>query len=188
MAARQGHKKMFTLLLAKSRQVMWSYGPITCARYPLTEIDTTSTVASRDADENYALRYAHPGWKGRRIGALEMLLIYRHRDMLLLPVISQILEDKWDRFRTASDDAHRPTITSPMRNARFDYHSTPLFPPHTHKDTPHTHAHTHARTHARTHALAHTYTHARTHARTLTHALTCPTAASSTRTLWCGWW
>ena len=40
LAATMAHKEMYNHLIEKEREVYWVYGDVTCAAYPLDNIDT----------------------------------------------------------------------------------------------------------------------------------------------------
>ena len=76
-AARGGYQEMFNFLLERICVTEWSYGPVTCKRMPLLEIDTKQR---------------------ERPGALEEIAEQGHLDLLCLPLIQELLQRKWDCF------------------------------------------------------------------------------------------
>ena len=76
-AARGGYEEMFNFLLERICVTEWSYGPVTCKRMPLMEIDTKQR---------------------ERPGALEEIVEQGHLDLLCLPLIQELLQRKWDCF------------------------------------------------------------------------------------------
>jgi transient receptor potential cation channel subfamily V protein 6 len=76
-AARSGYQEMFNFLLERICVTEWSYGPVTCKRMPLMEIDTKQR---------------------ERPGALEEIVEQGHLNLLCLPLVQELLQRKWDCF------------------------------------------------------------------------------------------
>lgn len=76
-AARFGHADMFNYLLGRIVVTEWAYGPVTCQRVPLRDVDTKQRA-------------------GR--GALEEIVENGHMELLCLPLMQELLQRKWDCF------------------------------------------------------------------------------------------
>ena len=94
MAAHQGKKRMFEFVLFEQRSVLWSYGPITLARYPLAEIES----AGGDSAKQRYLKPKHSHAAVRAPTALRLIVEKGHTELLLLPIVQRLLEDKWIGF------------------------------------------------------------------------------------------
>ena len=60
LAAQQGQRDMFNFMLEHQREVNWTYGPITFAKYPLREIDSAGGYMHTRADGTMEPRYLNP--------------------------------------------------------------------------------------------------------------------------------
>ena len=94
MAAHQGKKKMFEFVLFEQRSVLWSYGPITLARYPLAEIES---AGGNSATQRY-LKPKRSRAVVRAPTALRLIVEKGHTELLLLPIVQRLLDDKWNGF------------------------------------------------------------------------------------------
>ncbi|XP_013388391.1 transient receptor potential cation channel subfamily V member 6 isoform X1 [Lingula anatina] len=84
LASKLGRHKLFTEILEESSIEMWRYSNVTCALYPLLDIDTISPTG--DTNWNSALVYIIEGQTDE------------HLDMLEGGVIRQLLDEKWKTF------------------------------------------------------------------------------------------
>lgn len=75
-AARSGFRDMFEFLIERSCVTEWSYGPVTCKRMPLYEVDTSNGSKS----------------------ALKEIVDNDHEDLLELPLIRELIQRKWDVY------------------------------------------------------------------------------------------
>ena len=76
-AARHGFKDMYGHILGRTCVTEWSYGPVTCRRMPLSDVDT------RQGD-------------GR--GALLEIVENGHTELLELPLMQELVQRKWDCY------------------------------------------------------------------------------------------
>ena len=78
-AARNGYTEMFEFLLERSCVTEWSYGPVTCKRMPLFDVDTRP---------------------GKRVNtcALSEIVENGHEELLELPLIQELVQRKWDCY------------------------------------------------------------------------------------------
>ena len=76
-AARSGYENMFNFQLERLCVTEWAYGPVTCQRMPLLDIDTKQR-------------------KGR--SALDHIVECGHINLLCLPLIQELLQRKWDVY------------------------------------------------------------------------------------------
>ena len=68
---------MYEHILEKIRQVMWIYGKVTCAGYPLKDIDTISE--NGEINKNSVLN----------------IVVYGVREISEISIIYRYLEDDW---------------------------------------------------------------------------------------------
>ena len=76
-AARSGFKDMFEFLLNRTCITEWAYGPVTCQRMPLLDVDTRQRKGT---------------------GALAEIVANGHLDLLSIPLIQELLQRKWDFY------------------------------------------------------------------------------------------
>lgn len=76
-AAKYGHCEIFEHMLTATCEVQWSYGPVTCMWFPLEDVDYIA---------------------GHKSGAIEHIVQEGHLDLLMLPLIQEVLTKKWDSF------------------------------------------------------------------------------------------
>lgn len=76
-AARSGFKDMFEFLLNRTCITEWAYGPVTCQRMPLLDVDTRQRIGT---------------------GALAEIIANGHLDLLSIPLIQELLQRKWDFY------------------------------------------------------------------------------------------
>jgi len=76
--ASHGYLEMFNFLIDRLCVTEWSYGPVTCRRVPLLDIDTKQRATGRCA--------------------LEHIVERGHIDLLGLPIIQELLQRKWDVY------------------------------------------------------------------------------------------
>lgn len=74
---------MFDLLLRKSCKTNWTFGPVKCTWLPLRGIDFVSE---------------HDGWPKEESCALYHIIKENRAELLMVPLIQELLEQKWDRF------------------------------------------------------------------------------------------
>eukprot|EP00736_Rhodelphis_marinus_P003315 Rmarinus@m.9877 len=114
LAAKLGMKEMVATMIEMSKEVVWSYGPVTCAAFPLDEIDSLADTADRGLSfgriyekgiSRRSLVSAEPAYKPmfkkrvqRRLGALSSIVAERHLELLQVPFISAMLKEKWRQF------------------------------------------------------------------------------------------
>jgi len=86
LATRRGSKRMFNCILVKSKQQLWSYGPVTCSRYPLTSLDIPVKTSQSNLEHS------------------ALYLIVRNKNFKLInhPLVIYLLEEKWRRFARTS--------------------------------------------------------------------------------------
>lgn len=82
LAAKLGRKKMFDYLLEERMQSLWSFGPVTCVIYPLDELDD---LHSKVEEKFYD-------------GAVEIIVVNSHFELLMNPRIIALLDKKWKAF------------------------------------------------------------------------------------------
>lgn len=76
-AARHGFKDMYGHILGRTCVTEWSYGPVTCQRMPLLDVDTR---------------------QGDARGALLEIVENGHTELLELPLMQELLQRKWDCY------------------------------------------------------------------------------------------
>lgn len=84
LAANLGQKDMFSFLLEETKQMQWTYGPVSCFIYPLQELDLH---ISKEGDHSPVLP-----------GALELIMNNAHVELLMHPRMIDLVKQKWDRF------------------------------------------------------------------------------------------
>jgi len=97
LAAKIGCKRMFQKMLALEQKVMWVYPPITCVGHPLRHLDSSRFYAKGDASAGPRCSSFWRSSTSRR-GAIEIIMEMRHLHMLTLPVVADLLTQKWDCF------------------------------------------------------------------------------------------
>ncbi|XP_048774116.2 transient receptor potential cation channel subfamily V member 5-like isoform X10 [Ostrea edulis] len=83
LAATLTRKEMYEHILEKIRQVCWIYGNVTCAGYPLKDIDTISETG--DINRNSALNLVVYGTEDGHLDMMDGLIV-------------ELLKDKWKTF------------------------------------------------------------------------------------------
>ncbi|CAF1077152.1 unnamed protein product [Adineta steineri] len=83
LAAVKAHKEMFDHILQKTRTIYWQYGNVTCAGYPLDDIDTIGKNGSLNDTSALSIIV-----RGESAGHLDMM------DGLIV----QLLNEKWRTF------------------------------------------------------------------------------------------
>ncbi|CAF1428841.1 unnamed protein product [Adineta ricciae] len=83
LAATKAHKDMFDHILQKTRTIYWQYGNVTCAGYPLDDIDTIGKDGSLNDTSALSIIV-----RGESAGHLDMM------DGLIV----QLLNEKWRTF------------------------------------------------------------------------------------------
>ncbi|CAF5185716.1 unnamed protein product, partial [Rotaria magnacalcarata] len=83
LAAVKAHKDMFDHILQKTRTIYWQYGNVTCAGYPLDDIDTIGKDGSLNDTSALSIIV-----RGESAGHLDMM------DGLIV----QLLNEKWRTF------------------------------------------------------------------------------------------
>ncbi|KAK3087949.1 hypothetical protein FSP39_012710 [Pinctada imbricata] len=83
LAAVLARKSMYEHILEKIRQVMWIYGKVTCAGYPLKDIDTISETG--EINKNSVLNLVVYGEDERHLDMMDGLIV-------------ELLKDKWKTF------------------------------------------------------------------------------------------
>jgi hypothetical protein len=114
-------KEMFEFLLAKRKEKLWSYGPVTRFKIDLEGLDCphranmTQEVLEKSAKTIYqeeskrgslvrissvlnAYNPLNRVNKGRNYSALEFICIKNKLEMFEIPIIKQIIETKWERI------------------------------------------------------------------------------------------
>jgi len=76
-AAQYGYCEIFDHMLNATCEIQWTFGPIACAWLPLEGLDYIP---------------------GRVSGAIEHVIHEGHLDLLMLPLIQELLAKKWDSF------------------------------------------------------------------------------------------
>merc|ERR1719422_911817 len=82
LAAKKGWRHMFGHLLQKSCITHWKYGPVKCMWLPLQGLD----YVSEKGEENEVLC------------AMDHIIQEGHADLLMLPLMQELLVQKWERF------------------------------------------------------------------------------------------
>ena len=96
-------------VLYQQRVVSWSYGPVTSAWYPLAEVDTSSNghgvppqrAGARGGSGGAASQlYVRPRSSHANLAApaLRIIVEQKHLDLLSLPVMRMLVDDKWFSF------------------------------------------------------------------------------------------
>ncbi|XP_022322067.1 transient receptor potential cation channel subfamily V member 5-like isoform X7 [Crassostrea virginica] len=83
LAAKLTRKEMYEHILEKIRQVVWIYGNVTCAGYPLTDIDTIAE--SGEINRNSVLNLVVYGTEDGHLDMMDGLIV-------------ELLKDKWKTF------------------------------------------------------------------------------------------
>ncbi|XP_062582287.1 transient receptor potential cation channel subfamily V member 5-like isoform X4 [Saccostrea cucullata] len=83
LAATLTRKEMYEHILERIRQVCWIYGNVTCAGYPLKDIDTISETG--DINRNSALNLVVYGTEDGHLDMMDGLIV-------------ELLKDKWKTF------------------------------------------------------------------------------------------
>jgi len=97
LAAKIGCKRMFQKMVALEQKVMWVYPPITCVGHPLRHLDSSRFHAKGDASAGPRCSSFWRSSTSRR-GAIEIIMEMRHLHMLTLPVVADLLAQKWECF------------------------------------------------------------------------------------------
>ncbi|XP_076436751.1 transient receptor potential cation channel subfamily V member 5-like isoform X2 [Babylonia areolata] len=83
LAAKLGRKDMYEHVLEKEREVFWIFGTVTCAGYPITDIDTISPTG--EINQNSALNLIVYGEHESHLNMMDGLIV-------------QLLQEKWKTF------------------------------------------------------------------------------------------
>jgi len=86
LAAQHDYAEMFSFLLQETKQTQWTYGPVSCDLYPLTELDLHLSTGEHDgAAESHA-------------GALELIMHAGNVNLLMHPRMVDLVSQKWNKF------------------------------------------------------------------------------------------
>ncbi|KAL8602107.1 hypothetical protein ACOMHN_007376 [Nucella lapillus] len=83
LAAKLGRKDMYEHILETEREVFWIFGTVTCAGYPISDIDTIS--ATGEINQNSALNLIVYGEDESHLNMMDGLIV-------------QLLQEKWKTF------------------------------------------------------------------------------------------
>eukprot|EP00759_Apiculatamorpha_spiralis_P029045 PhF_6_TR31436/c0_g1_i3/m.46112/K04975/TRPV6; transient receptor potential cation channel subfamily V member 6 len=99
LSAHLGHIKSFQHLLMQDEVILWVYGPKRCRCVPIDELDTPwFTPKSNNSSSSSQSTALISSIDAPRRGALQTIVESEQLEVLMLPIVKELLKRKWTRF------------------------------------------------------------------------------------------